>query len=80
MKNQTLIHYKNHKFWITTVATSVLQLVHKVISVVLEGLTVPVNCTVFPTFTVSLVGLTARLVIGVITVVEHCAVYPFCAN
>ena len=60
-----------------TVATSVLLLVHKVLSVVLEGLTVPVSCIVFPTYTVSLVGLTARLVIGVITVIEHCAVYPF---
>ena len=61
-----------------TVATSVLLLVHKVLSVVLEGLTVPVSCIVFPTYTISLVGLTVRLVIGVITVIEHCAVYPFC--
>ena len=35
-----------------TVATFVLLLVHKVFSVVVEGLTVPVNCTVFPIFNV----------------------------
>ena len=57
-----------------TVATVLLLLVHKVFSVVVEGLIVPVNCTVSPTYTVLLVGLTDKLVIDVLTIIEHCAV------
>ena len=63
-----------------TVATFVLLLVHKVLSVAAEGFIVPVNCTVSPIPSVELVGLTDRLVIEVITVTEHCAVYPFCVK
>ena len=63
-----------------TVATLVLLLVHWVPSDVVEGFFVPVSCTVSPIFSVLLVGLTAKLVIEVITGTEHCAVYPFCVK
>ena len=63
-----------------TIATLVLLLVHWVSSDAVDGFFVPVSCTVSPIFSVLLVGLTARLVIEVITVIEHCAVYPFCVE
>ena len=63
-----------------TVATPVLLLVHCVPSDALVGFFVPVSCTVSPTFSVLLVGLTAKLIIEVETPTEHCAVYPFCTD
>mgnify|MGYP004574815301 FL=1 len=51
-----------------TVAILFLLFIYCTPSVIELGLTVPVNCTVSPTFGVLLVGLIAKLVIEVITV------------